>query len=513
MKYIVNSREMKLYDNHTTEHFCIPSIVLMERAACSFVERMKCLSVDLSRVLIVCGSGNNGGDGLAIARLLHQMGSLVDVVLLGEDGKFSEANQTQQKIMNAYGYEMCSQMPPFASYTTVVDAIFGVSLSRSIEGKTASVIEQMNALGGCKIAVDIASGISTDNGNVFGIAFRADITITFGYEKLGQRLWPGADFSGKIYVEDIGITEESWRERRPSVASFEDCDLMVLAERKAHSHKGTFGKLLIIAGSVNMAGAAALTAKAAYAAGCGLVKVITPEENRLILQTQVPEAILVTYPAKKMDMSALTEAVNWADTIVCGPGMGQNDNAKQMVRHVLKTASVPLLFDADALNIIAEDVSVLLRPHTEMIVTPHLGEMSRLTGDIVSYIENHLIEVADEFARQYNVICVLKDARTVTSIPYSQTYLNLSGNAGMAAAGSGDVLSGIIGGFVAQGMRAEFAAPFGVYVHGRAGDIMVKYTGKRGLMASDLPEGVRRLTAQQEQHKRHNPWDCDENGG
>lgn len=513
MRYLVNSREMKLYDSNTTEKFFVPSIVLMERAAVSFVEELQNQKVDLTRVLVVCGSGNNGGDGYAIARLLKLAGYEVDLVAADEAkrkaGKTkpdaasnaradavsggTEANLLQKKIWLAYQNEILTEIPEEKEYTAVIDAVFGVGLSRNIEGAYAGLIAQMNRISGTKIAVDISSGISSDNGNILGVAFRADLTVTFAYEKLGTVLWPGNEYAGKVITKDIGIDERSFLERRPAVAALEDCDLAGLPARKSHSNKGTYGKLLVIAGSVNMSGAAFLSAKAAYCSGCGLVRIFTPEENRIALQTQLPEAILTTYPAKKLDTAVLNEALNWADVIVCGPGIGTTDTAAQLVKNVLKNASVPVLMDADALNLIARDVNVLLRPHTELVVTPHLGEMSRLSGDSVSYIQNHLIEVAEEFARQYNVICVLKDEHTAVGVPYGQTYLNLSGNEGMATAGSGDVLSGVIGGLMAQGMSAEEAAPLGVYLHGRAGDVMRNMVGARGLMASDIIEGIKRV--------------------
>lgn len=516
MRYIVNSREMKLYDTNTTEKFFVPSVVLMERAAVAFVEELKAQKIELARTLVVCGSGNNGGDGYAIARLLMQEGHEVDVVtadgMKQTAGKEktpaafrdrtsggTEANLLQKKIWLAYQHEILTEIPEEKEYTAVIDAVFGVGLSRNIEGNYAGLIEQMNRISGTKIAVDISSGISADNGNILGTAFKADLTITFAYEKLGTVLWPGNEYAGKVVTKDIGIDERSFLERKPAVAALEDGDLAGLPVRKSHSNKGTYGKLLVIAGSAGMSGAAYFAAKAAYGCGCGLVRIFTPEENRTVLQTQLPEAILTTYPAKKMDAAALTDAINWADVIVCGPGIGTTDTASQLVKNVLKNASVPVLMDADALNLVAADVNVLLRPHTELVVTPHLGEMSRLSGDSVSYIQNHLIEVAEEFARQYNVICVLKDEHTVTAVPYSQTYLNLSGNAGMATAGSGDILSGVIGGLMAQGMSAEEAAPLGVYLHGRAGDVMREVTGERGLMASDLLEGLREVQRRQEQ--------------
>lgn len=499
MKYLVNSREMKQYDKNTSEHFKVPSIVLMEQAAQAFVEVLKKRRVDTSQTLVVCGTGNNGGDGLAIARLLFLSGSNVTVVLKGDRKKASEENKMQQEIITAYGIPLQNQIPPAKTYTLVVDALFGVGLSRGIEGELAEVIRSMNELSGYKAAVDISSGVSADNGAVLGTAFCADLAVTFAYGKVGMYLYPGNEYAKEIAVCEIGINSYSWLERKPAVVSLEETDLLqMLPERLAHSNKGTYGKLLIFAGSVGMAGAAVLCAKAAYAAGCGLVRIVTPEENRIVIQSAVPEAILTTY-GRRTELAMLTEVINWADVIVCGPGIGTGEAAETIVKQVMKNASVPVLFDADALNIIAKDTNMLLVPHTEYVMTPHLGEMSRLTEDSVSYIQTRLIEVAEEFARQYNVICVLKDWHTVTGIPYRQTYMNLSGNNGMATAGSGDVLSGIIGGLMAQKLGGEAAAPLGVYLHGMAGDVMQKKTGSYGLMASDLITGMREVFAMLEE--------------
>lgn len=499
MRYIVNSREMKNCDKNTTEVYHVPSVVLMERAALAVTEVLEEKKIALDRVLVVCGSGNNGGDGYAVARLLMLAGCVVDVVRVDAKAKETEANRLQREIWQAYGGQVLEEIPENTTYTVTIDAVFGVGLSRSVEGKYESIIAQMNALSGVKLAVDIPSGISSDNGAVQNIAFRADITVTFAFEKIGSVLWPGNEYAGTVIVRDIGIDERSFLEHKPMLAALEEKDLERLPVHKSHSNKGTFGKLLVIAGSAGMSGAAYLSAKAAYCSGCGLVRIVTPEENRTVLQAQLPEAIITTYSAKKPDINRMIEAIGWADTIVCGPGIGTSDAAWSIVNAVFKNAAVPVLMDADALNLIAQDVNMLLKPHTELVVTPHLGEMSRLCGDTVAYIQNHLIEVAEEFARQYNVICVLKDEHTITSVPYRQTYVNLSGNSGMATAGSGDVLSGMIGGLMAQGMRTEDAAPVGVYLHGKAGDVMQTYHSRRGLMASDLTEGLRRVLCEYEQ--------------
>ena len=238
-----------------------------------------------------------------------------------------------------------------------------------------------------------------------------------------------------------------------------------------------------------MAGAAVFAAKAAYRCGVGLVKVFTSEENRTIIQTAVPECIVVTY-GNKLNKDAFVSCIQWADAIVAGPGIGQSAIAKEIVKLIHATSSVPVVWDADALNIFSQDVNKLLLPHTEYIVTPHLGEFSRLTGNHINWIQTHLVETAKEFARTYDVICVLKDFHTITAVPYGMSYLNLSGNNGMATAGSGDVLAGIIGGLLAQGWKGEQAASYGVYVHGLAGDAAKERLGTFAMMASDLIEAL-----------------------
>lgn len=496
MKYLVNSREMKQYDTNTTEVFKLPSLLLMERAAVAFIEELKKhFACEKKQVLVVCGTGNNGGDGLAVGRMLRLEEVAADIVLFGDRKKATEQNKKQQEILKAYGFEVLEEIPAGKTYDLVIDALFGVGLTRAIEGSYKQLIQQMNDMTAYKAAIDIPSGVSVDNGGVQGVAFAADLTVTFAFDKVGMHLWPGNECVGEIVTAEIGINERSFLERKPAVAAYEKTDLSLLPKRPSHSNKGTFGKLLVIAGSANMAGAALFSAKSAYAAGCGLVRVFTPEENRTIIQTALPEAVLTTYNAKKIDIQELTDAINWADVILCGPGIGTSDTAASIVKNVIRNSSVPVVFDADALNVIAKDTSILLKPHTEMVLTPHLGEMSRLTGDTVSYLQTKLIDAAEEFARQYNVICVLKDEHTVTSVPYGQSYLNLSGNNGMATAGSGDVLAGILAGLMAQGMRGEEAAPLAVYLHGLAGDTAAVHTGTAGLMASDLINGLREVMA------------------
>ena len=379
MRYLVNGEEMKIYDRNTMETYRVPSPVLMERAALAAAGEIVKRLPKSARVLIVCGSGNNGGDGYAVARLLLQEHCEVTVVCAADTTRQTKENQLQKEIWQAYGGEILSQIPEQGAYDAVVDAVFGVGLSRGVEGGYADLLTRMNELSSFKIALDIPSGISSDNGAVLGTAFRADLTVTFAFEKTGTVLWPGNEYAGEVVVKDIGIDERSFLGRIPAVAAFEDVDLAGLPARTAHSNKGSFGKLLVIAGSVGMAGAACLCAEAAYICGCGLVRIVTPEENRTILQTKLPEAVLTTYSsAEGLETAGLAEAIGWADAVVCGPGLGTSDVARAIVETVLREAFVPVLLDADALNLIARDTGVLRQVQGEVVVTPHLGEMSRL---------------------------------------------------------------------------------------------------------------------------------------
>lgn len=508
MKYLVTGKEMKLLDQNTSGHFHMPQEVLMEQAAMAFARQLLYVAAQsipgvsnqmgtpISSVLVVCGMGNNGGDGIAVARLLNQQGIKAYVYYAGASGKKgSDLFELQKKIYTTYGYPVADTLD--GTYDVVVDAIFGIGLSRPITGEMAELIEKMNQMTGVKVALDMPSGISAEDGEVLGSAFMAEATITFSFGKAGQYLWPGAKYCGKTYIVDIGITEESWLENRPRLAYLEDIDLQQLPVRAEDSHKGSYGKLLVIAGSSQMAGAAVLAAKAAYRMGTGLVKVVTAEENRNILLTLVPEALVSVY-GKSIDKKKLIEELKWADAVVLGPGIGTGAAAEDLLSTVMMNVNVPLVLDADALNLLAKEPERLLRPHMDLVVTPHLGEMSRLTGDAVSYIKSKLIEEARDFAQNYDVICVLKDAHTVTAVPYGMTYLNLSGNNGLATGGSGDVLSGMIGALLAQGLKADMAAPLGVYLHGRAADEEVKNTGCRGMMAQDILEGLTNIWKQVE---------------
>ncbi len=496
MRWIVNSEEMKACDSNTIGHFGVPSLVLMERAALHVAEQVFSAVPGIRTALLVCGNGNNGADGLAAARMLHLKGCQVTVVQKPDMGKCSRENLFQRDILQRYGIHITEQIPQHIVYDCVIDALFGVGLSRAPSGRSAQWLLQMNALRAYKVAVDLPSGVSADNGEVYDPCFAADLTVTFAYQKAGQILYPGCEICGKVAVVDIGITKESWLDKKPSCFAPEPEDFKMLPQRPKRSNKGTFGRVLAVAGSENMAGAALFCAQAAYAAGCGLVKIYTCASNRTILQTALPEAILSVYPSADLPSDAeegreqlLADEVSWADVIILGPGIGQTAQARRLVQQVLAAASVPVILDADALNIAAGQLHLLENTAADLVITPHPGEMARLCRKPVPEILGSMRETAEAFAARYDLICVLKDAVTVTAGP-SGTCLNTSGCSAMAKGGSGDVLAGMIASLAAQGMQLEDAARMGVYLHGLAGEDAASRKGAYSVLASDLVKAV-----------------------
>lgn len=548
MRILVNSQEMKQCDTNTIERRKVPSLVLMERAALGVVEEISSRSIDSSRCLVVCGLGNNGGDGMAVARLLHQRGSDVTVVCDWKPEKATEQTRAQYEMLKAYeipivprvavamGEKETAQITSgsdsagvsvkitpsaYRRYPLIIDAIFGIGLSREIEGHWCEEIMALNAMEGYKVAVDIPSGIHGDDGRRMGCAFRADLTVTFAYEKTGLLLYPGCEYAGEVAVRDIGIDRYSWFDAKPTAYAYEDSDISRMPERRARSNKGTYGKVLVVAGKHNMAGAAYFSGKAAVMTGCGLVKIFTTEENRTIIQQLLPEAILETWTADETEQFNLIRdsegntdgqdtskvianrddlnrrigsCVSWADVIVLGPGLGTDSVAEAIVTEVLQRAACPVIADADALNLLAKNPQPLRIRQGRTILTPHMGEMARLTGKSIEELSASMVNSAAAVAKEYRAVCVLKDARTVTALPDGTYYVNTSGNNGMSTAGAGDVLTGIIAGLIAQGMIVEEAAPLGVYLHGRAGDAIAGETGCYSMMASDIIEGIRRIT-------------------
>lgn len=487
MIYLPTGEQMKRADEYTIETIGIPSMVLMERAALETVACMEEEQIDFRKVLVVCGNGNNGGDGYAIARILHLKGHDVTVFFAGNDQKRSIENAQQARITSHYKIPIITNLGS-EEYSVIIDAVFGTGLKREITGHYREIITWINEMNGEKVAVDIPSGIHDATGEQMGVAFRADLTVALAFPKRGLFLQDGNIFAGKVVTRDIGISSELFLQE-PVTYSYETTDLSCeFPKRKKNSHKGSYGKVLMIVGSKGMSGAAYLSAKAAYAVGAGLVQIYTHEENRMILQQLLPEAILTTY--EKFDAKQLDALIEWADFIGIGCGLGRSDIAEQLVCHTLTCAQVPCVVDADGINILAEHLEWFSEIKTEVVLTPHMKEMTRLLGCSIQELVEERMERLQAFVRQYPAVCVMKDARTLVAKEHEHTYLNLSGNAAMAKAGSGDVLAGVIVGILAQQCDVYTSACLGVFLHGLAGDAAREKKGIYSVFASDLIEQI-----------------------
>lgn len=499
MKYVVTAAEMKSADYYTSDNLGLPSAVLMERAALIAADEIcrRFGTGAAARVCIVCGTGNNGGDGFALGRILSERGFFVHFFMAGEKEKASKANELQRKILSNLGLEV-STGQPMGEYDIIVDAIFGTGLHRNIEGPYLELIKRLNEMNGFKVALDIPSGVCSDSGRELGCAFWADLTVTFGFHKWGQLLYPGKSFCGEIVCGNMGITEKSFGERFPMCRMMEKKDMALLPKRIPDSHKGTYKKAGIIAGSEKMGGAAVLCTAAAIKTGVGYVKVMSHFSNRDLVLSRVPEALVSIYGEYTAHP---TEMIRDCSAVAIGPGIGVSEEMKQLLESVFDKYHSTLILDADAINLMAKYPSLkeqlkdyaskIKGGSSRVILTPHKREFSRFcgvsTGD--SFDAEH--KKALETAKEYDVVIVLKDAVTRIYTPEGTVYVNTTGNPGMSTAGSGDVLTGIICGLAAQMEDASMAAVLSVYIHGLCGDLAAREGNPYSMTAMDIAEALK----------------------
>ncbi len=488
MRYLLSADQMKACDMATIEKFKVPSLVLMERAALAVRDAVLEYYPDAGRILVICGSGNNGGDGYAAARLLNLAGRTADVLFVGKHDHRTEQTALQAEIFLRYGGRELDDDTSLKGYDLILDALFGIGLKREVIGRYADVIGAVNRVDTPVLAIDIPSGVSADTGHIMGCAVQADMTVTMQHEKLGQMLYPGAYCCGEVLTADVGITDDGAQWKSEPVYALEESDLMdLLPQRRPDANKGTYGKLLLIAGGRDMAGAAVLAAGAALAGGCGLVRVLSDEANRVTVQTAIPEALFAPWPENN-DISAY---LKWADAVAIGPGLGQSAQSRSLLSSVLSDWYGPMVIDADALNLMANEPSLLSGHPLNAVLTPHPGEMSRLSrlydeeGVSVHGIVADPVAASIALSKRLGCVSVVKGARTVIS-DADQVWLNVYGNEGMAAGGSGDVLTGLIGSFLAQGAELADAAKAGVLVHALAGDLAAEDKGTRSMKAGDI---------------------------
>lgn len=495
MKQVVTSREIKEIEQYTIKEIGIPSLVLMERAALSVSEQIRNRFSCKDKICFVCGSGNNGADGIAIARQLLEADFLVTVVVLGKEEKFSEEMNIQLSILKKLGISYLHQIPK-EIFACFVDAIFGVGLSREITDESIlDALDTINSSDAYIYSVDIPSGICTDSGQIMGRAVKANETITFSYGKVGLYLYPGKEYAGKVHVKDIGILPACGKKSTMAHFLFDETDGARLLKRNPDGNKGTFGKVVIIAGSDEISGACILCAKAVLKSGAGMVKVLSTDKNLNIIRETLPEAMVQPIDDMSMLEEDIQKAVNWGDCIVIGPGIGQKEDAYRKLHCVLKNfpGEKRLVVDADGINLISkyEELKNLTQTVNHLIYTPHLGELSRLTGYPITDLKTNLDTIMEECCRNNHAIYVCKDSVTRIYGKQNPIYINNFGNSGMATAGSGDVLAGILAANLAKrGMDIYEGCAFSVYLHSVAGDLAAKRSGQNALLAGDIIDAM-----------------------
>lgn len=510
---VVTAQEMRELDRLTIQKHGVPGAVLMERAGESTVEALvqRFPHIRHERVLIVAGKGNNGGDGLVVARKLRDLRVASDVVLCASRGDlFGDARTSLEKYLEAGGEVVEAKeegavaviRDRLPSAALVVDALLGTGLREPVRGVFAEVIEGVNSSGLPVVAVDIPSGLHADLGIPFDVSIQADLTVTFGYPKLGQTILPGARYCGQLVVVDIGLSEDALSEVGPRRRLTEGSDVApYFGDRDPDAHKGEFGHLLILGGSRGKTGAAVLAARAAMRVGCGLVTLAVPRSVQAVAASHLVEVMTEGLsddgngaPSFSSERE-VEDLLQGKQAVVVGPGMGMSEGSARLVRWIMGRAEVPVVYDADALNRLAEEVRIhslkrVFAGEQKRILTPHPGEMARLAGVTSEEVQKNRVDIAERFARDSGAVVVLKGARTLIAMPDGRLRINPTGNPGMASAGMGDVLSGIIGGLGVQGLGDDEAVWTGVYLHGAAGDRLKSQKGEMGMIASDLIEDL-----------------------
>ncbi|HEX8704553.1 MAG TPA: NAD(P)H-hydrate dehydratase [Myxococcaceae bacterium] len=501
MQSVLTAAQMREAEQAAEARYGMPSALLMENAGRALADVARGLAGPHGRFTVVCGPGNNGGDGLVAARFLREGGAQVAVVLVGDVGKQTPEARRNLQALEAYAVsaQALDSVPEPGAGDVVVDALFGTGLSRAPEGPFADAIRQIDRwrkAGAKVVAADVPSGLQSDTGEAFEPCVQADVTVSFGLLKRAQVLEPGASYCGEVRRVDIGLAGAAARTLTgPVLRLVEETDVLkAFPARRADTHKGTYGHVLVIAGSRGKSGAAALVARAALRAGAGLCSVATRAEVLDAVLAHAPEVMGIPLEAQgplgMADLAPLLEAAEGKDALVIGPGIPRGSETGKLIGELLARGEAPVVLDADALNAVATDLSVLRRSKRPVVLTPHPGEMSRLIGRSTKEVQAHRLESARNLAIAHEVTVVLKGARTLIASSGGELYVNPTGNPGMATAGSGDVLSGICGAFLAQGLSMPVAIWASVYVHGLAGDLAAEERGQVGLIASDIIKGL-----------------------
>jgi len=486
--------EMRELDRTAIEKFGIPEELLMENAGiASYTVLNREIGVKGKTFAVFCGIGNNGGDGLVIARKIHSDGGVVKVFILGDPGKYQGAAKlnsdiifrlpvTVRQILSAE-----SLKADIADCDAVVDAIFGTGLTRDVEGIYREVIEQIARSGKPVLSVDIPSGIDGDTGQIRGLAVRADYTVTFGLPKIGNMLFPGYERCGKLFVTHISFPPSMYDSLKTEINIPPE-----LPPRDRKGHKGSFGDVLFIAGARSYFGAPYFAAMSFLKAGGGYSRLAAPESVTPFIAGKGSEIVFV--PQKETsggsisleNKAALLELSEKTDMTVMGPGLSLAEETRQLVRELAEEIRKPLLIDGDGVTAISGNPEIITRRKATTVLTPHPGEMARITGKTVKEIEASNIKILQETCHSLNAVVVLKGAHSLIGYPDGRVFVNMSGNSGMATAGSGDVLTGTIAAMFGLGLSVSDAVRKGVFIHGFSGDLAAENRGQDGMTAQDI---------------------------
>ncbi|MCX8023130.1 MAG: NAD(P)H-hydrate dehydratase [Syntrophorhabdaceae bacterium] len=498
---VLSPERMAKYDEYAIKTWGIPSAVLMENAGRGLYRLLREYYLkERKRILVVCGKGNNGGDGFVVARYAIRDGFPVKVLLLGKKEELKGDAALNMRLFQSIGGEIIEGGGKEADVKEeinrgdiVVDAIFGTGLSKPIEGLEAMVIEEINRSQKKVIAVDIPSGIDGKRGLVMGCAIKADHTFTFAYPKLGHLLYPGAYYAGRLTVIDISIPD--FIENRLGFDGYIiDGELMrgIIKERLPWSHKGSFGHVAVIAGSTGKTGAAHMAALSALKIGAGLVTLLIPETLNPIMEMKLTE--VMTYPVMDggtghfilSSYGQISEFIKDKDVVIIGPGLSQNSGTMELVRKLFLNTEKPFVIDADGINAFQGHLDEINKAKGKAVFTPHPGELGRLIGLTPKEINEDRIHVGRIFAKKSGIHLVLKGAKTLVFNPEGEVYINPTGNPALAKGGSGDVLTGFIGGLISQGYSPLEASIAGVYLHGYIADRWVEHHSDMDLIACEL---------------------------
>jgi len=512
---VVSADEMREIDRRAIEEYGLPGVVLMENAGRSAADAIEgiCMEKGVDTVLIIAGNGNNGGDGFVVARHLVNRGIDCTILLAGKMAGVKGDAKVNLDIAGKMGIEVRESLMDISlveeeirSAGLIVDAIFGTGLTKEVEGFHAEVIDAINMFDSPIVSLDIPSGLDASSGKVLGTTVEADMTVTFCLPKIGCIMHPGAGYVGDLIMADIGTPIDLLENRdlKTSLILEEDAAELLLP-RDEESHKGSYGHLLIVAGSRGKTGAAVLAADAAIRGGAGLVTLAAPASLNDILEIKLTEVMTEPVREEKDGFFAKGAAANILEklegksALVLGPGISRHDETGQMLRQILEKLSLPAVIDADAIWHLSNSKELIKESKAPLILTPHPGEMARLLAISAADVQADRIGISRRFVAEYGCYLILKGARTIVAAPSGEIFINSSGNAGMASAGTGDVLSGLIGALLCQGCSPLESAIAGVWIHGTAGDKAAEEMGEAGLIASDIirkmPEVMKDITA------------------